>query len=186
VSDIKVRRKMRFSLFRSKILVDGEKLPRVMSGTEMEAIAGTKLTARAIAMHPSGFRHAICADNGIVWYLDEPEAQVSHFYLALVPSDTPENPQRSYVGTVDVDGWELTADCTEASLLKRFRRPLEGHIHSWSYSTDHHYVSFTFERHRNRLGKRAGTHKLSHVSISFNASNGEQGDAANRELARDR
>jgi hypothetical protein len=176
---------VRISLYRSKILVDGEELPRAISSTDMEAIAGTKLSTRAIAMHPSGFRHATVTENGIVWYLDEPEGRVSHFYLAIAPSDAPQIPQRSYSGVVDLDGRELTEDCTEATFLKRFREPLDGHVHSWSYSTAHHYVSFTFERRRNRLGRRAGTYKLSHVSISFNDLDGEHGDAPNREQARD-
>jgi hypothetical protein len=160
---------MHFSLRRNEILVDGTKLPGAMIGAEMEALAGTTLSRRTMAMHPSGFRHAVVTANGIVWYLDEPEGRVSHFYLAIVPLSTPEKPQQRYSGGVDIEGWNLTEDCTETSFLKRSHKPLEGHIHSWSYSTGNHYVSFTFERHRNRLGGRAGTHKLSHVCISFDA-----------------
>jgi hypothetical protein len=158
---------MRFSLHKADVLVDGVRLRGVMNAAGMAAIAGATVSTRAIPMHPSGFRHATVAEKGIVWYLDEPEGRVSHFHLAIVLSDTPEKPSVSYTGGVDLDGWELTADCTEAAFLKRCPWQLEGHIHSWSYRTVHHYVSFIFERHRNRAGKRAGTHKLANVSISF-------------------
>src|SRR5262245_57157427 len=102
---------MRFSLHSTRVLIDGAELPGLMTAAGMEAVAGTTLSTRAIAMHPSGFRHATVAEKGIVWYLDEPEGRVSHFYLAIVPSDTPEKPARGYTGSVDLDGWELTADC---------------------------------------------------------------------------
>ena len=169
-----VRPRMRFSLQSTHVLVDGVELPGVMNAAEMEALAGATLSTRAITMHPSGFRHATVADKGIVWYLDKPEGRASHFYLAIVPTDTPEKPSVSYCGSVDLDGWELTQNCTEASLRTRCPWQLQGHIHSWSYRTPCHCVSFIFERHRNRMGRRAEAHKLSHVSISFKNKNGEQ------------
>ena len=168
---------MHFSLDSTQVLVDGVGLPSTMHPAKMAALAGATLSTRAIAMHPSGFRHANVSENGIVWYLDEPEGRVSHFFLAVVPTDTPEKPPMKFCGTVDLDGLELTEECTETHFLKRCPWQLEGHIHSWSYRTPLHYVSVMFERRRNRWAKRAGTHKLSNVSISFTKHQGEQSAA---------
>src|SRR5687768_14890483 len=122
---------MRFSLHNTKVVVDGVELPGAMNAAEMAAIAGEAVCTHSIPMHPSGIRHATVAHKGIVWYLDAPEGRVSHFYLAIVPADTPGKPAMSYCGEVDLDGWELGADCTEASFLKRCPWKLEGNIHSW-------------------------------------------------------
>lgn len=159
--------------------MNGAELPGVMNSAEMKSLTGAALATRTIDMHPSGLRHATVAESGIVWYLDEPEGHVSHFLLAMVPSDTPEKPSVGYCGSVELDGWKLTENCTEATLLKRCQWQLEGHNHSWSYRTPHHYVSFIFERRRSRTGRRAGTHKLSYVSFSFSNNKGEPGTPPN-------
>jgi hypothetical protein len=55
-------------------------------------------------------------DLGMVAYDDRPEGIMSHLYLALDPSVTPEQPLHASKVVVDVNGSSLTADTTERRL----------------------------------------------------------------------
>lgn len=140
-----------------------------MNAAEFIAIFGTPERSRDIKMHPSGIRRAQVNAGGIVWYLDEPEDVVSHFYLAFSPADTPEKPADAFAGTIFFGGVALDAGTTQAALKRQkdiaFRI---GPLGCWYDSADHH-IHLGFDRPRDPVGKRSKTARLTSVSVSFHA-----------------
>jgi hypothetical protein len=151
----------------SDVSIDGHPLAARVDAAAMSSLAGKPVRTSDIAMHPGGIRRVHVSASGVVWYVDFPEARTSHFHLALSRADTPGEPEVAFAGSIRLDSLFLDAGISEATLLRRASVQLEGHIHSWSYRTATHYVSFCFARPRNRIGKRSGAHKLAFVSISF-------------------
>jgi hypothetical protein len=163
---------MNILLTNSSVTIDGQPLPARLDATAMLLLAGPGVSSRDIPMHPSGIRKANVSASGIVWYVDYPEDRISHFHLAVSPSDTPEHPATPFLGAIHLNGVLLNTKTSEASFVRHGQgMPFHGHIHSWSYETAMHSISFLFKRQRNRLGRRAGTHKLAFIGISFRDKN---------------
>ncbi len=163
---------MNILLTSSSVAVDGQPLPASMDAAAMIFLAGPAVSSRDIPMHPSGVRKANVGASGIVWYVDYPEGRISHLHLAISPADTPEHPANPFLGTIHLNGLLLNTETSETSFVRHGQgMPFHGHIHSWSYETSSHSVSFLFERRRNHLGRRSGVHKLALVGISFRDKN---------------
>jgi hypothetical protein len=163
---------MNILLTSSSVTIDGQPLPARLDAVAMTLLAGPAVSSRDIPMHPSGIRRANVSTSGIVWYVDYPEDRISHLHLAISPADTPEHPANPFLGTIQLNGLLVNTETSEASFVRHGQgMPFHGHIHSWSYDTAAHSVSFLFERQRNRLGRRSGVHKLALVGISFRDKN---------------
>jgi hypothetical protein len=95
---------MRVLLTSSGISVDGKPLKAAMNANDMGELAGAPVRTKDMPMHPSGIRRQNVSNSGIVWYVDYPEGQVSHFLLALSPKDTPGSPDSVFIGSVGLNG----------------------------------------------------------------------------------
>jgi len=168
---------MRVLLDGSGVNIDEKPLGDRMSASDVISIVGPAVSNSEIPMHPSGVRQANVSASGIVWYVDYPEDRISHLHLALSPSDTPEHPASPFTGQIRFDGTDLTAEVSEAAFARNRGVLVRGYLHTWSYETVAHHVSFVFKRRRNRLGKRSGPYRLAFVSIDFR-SNSEPDGAA--------
>ena len=168
---------MRIVLTRSAITIDEERLIAPMTAQSIYAFVGDPVSTREIPMHPTGVRKAHVGVSGIVWYVDYPEDRVSHLHLALYPEDTPEQPRTAFGGSITLNGVDLSTQISEAIFPYLGEVAVAGHHHYFSYNTGRHSIGFSFTRHRNRLGKRSGPHKLSFVSVNFR--DNDQGAAVN-------
>ena len=71
----------------------GHELPGLHPAPLFRTALGQPSRSRDIKMHPGGIRIAMVWDAlGLVAYEDQPEATMSHLYVAFDPVETPERP----------------------------------------------------------------------------------------------
>jgi len=167
---------MRISFLRKMILVDGAKLRAFVSGTQMQAIAGTEISRRSTPITPSGFEHTIDTEQGFRWTVREPESIVSGFQLAIStkgirefgdPNYVQHFPQCDFPGTVDLNGVRLTDESTEKDLMAGRKWIVVPHGGGCAYETPEHNVYFHFEPHPGGPPFKGVTAKLVCIQIVF-------------------
>lgn len=161
---------MHVILNNSGVLFNGRQLGGQLDGAAMAALVGTVVRTRDISMHPRGVRRVHVSESGIVWYVDYPEDRVSHFFLAVVPEDTPEQPAIGFTGAVHLNGVELSKETSESTFPYDGEVQVSGHHHIFSLRSTKQNVHFGFRRARNRRGKRSGAYKLAWVEVGFRQS----------------
>jgi hypothetical protein len=137
--------------------------------SELHRVLGTDYRDIEIPLHGGEVRRIrIFDDVGFAYYLDETPPIVSSVLFVLFPQGAPFGVGHAFDGRLRVNDTPLTSDMSAARL------PTAGSLqfkeqfgHKWRAATPTFSVWFSLRRRQNRTGKRAGTPKLTDVSICY-------------------
>jgi hypothetical protein len=162
------------SITSDAVTLFGHELLAIRDSASFRQTFGPPSRQRDIKMHPSGTRIAMVWDDlGMVAYDDRPEGIMSHLYLALDPSVTPEQPLHASKVVVDVNGSSLTADTTERRLPSGGATPIIASFgRRYFIETATYVLGFTFDRRIDARGRKTGTRRLAMISFSWQPSTG--------------
>ncbi len=152
-----------------QVLADTHDLLALPASEGFLAVLGKPSRSRDIKLHSRGKRVAMVWDaEGLVAYADYPEKQMSHFYLAFAPKETPESPAAPSKAVIEINGAIVSALTTVETLPGTGPTPIVTDPgRHYFYQVVAFSVYFSFARIPNEAGRLPSVGKLEHVSFSW-------------------